>query len=171
MKANQKTRFTSDNQGYVQVIAGIVALLIAIIIGVMVYFEVTDSVSEFGEVAETFTGYSATDNASAWNVNLLNSPVNTNNCNVTCYNSTGTSESYPTFTLNLRTVSVAADAADEFSQVNVTYTSNIANTEAGATSMASTVFGLLPLIALVVIAAIILGVVLAFGKGGKGGGL
>ena len=44
-----------------------------------------------------------------------------------------------------------------------------ANTSRDAvTSMASTIFGLLPLVALVIVASIILGVVLGFGAGNKG---
>jgi hypothetical protein len=169
MKANQHIKL--DNQGNVQVVGGIVALLVAIIVGVMLYFNISDTVDEFGEVIETFGPYTDTTNASAWTVTLTNSPVNTANTNVTCVNLTSGSESYPTFGLNHRTISVAADAANNFTQVNVTYTSNIADTESGATDMASTVFGLAPIIAVVVVAAVLLGVILTFGKGGHKKGL
>ena len=89
MKANRLVRLGSDNNGYVKIIGGIVALLIMIIIGVLVFWEVNDAI--------------VLDSASA-------------------------------------------------------------NTSRNATTdMASTVFELLPLIALVVVAAAILGIVLAFG--------
>ena len=83
-----------NNKGYVKVVGGLVALLIMIIIGVLVFWEVNDAIT------------------------------------------------------------LSSDDANE--SRNTT------------TSMATTVFGLLPLIALVVVAAIILGVILAFG-GGKAG--
>lgn len=54
---------------------------------------------------------------------------------------------------------------------SITLTTDAANTSRdGVNTMASTVFGLLPIIALVVVASIILGVVMTFGAGGKGGG-
>jgi len=95
MKANNKIRnLTKNNSGYVKVVGGLVALLIMIIIGVLVFWEVNDA---------------------------------------------------------------------------ITLSSSSANTSRNqTTAMATTVFGLLPLIALVVVAAIILGIVLAFGTGKAG---
>jgi len=53
---------------------------------------------------------------------------------------------------------------------SITLTSDAANTSRdGVNTMASTVFSLLPIIALVVVASIILGVVVGFGRGGGGG--
>jgi len=53
---------------------------------------------------------------------------------------------------------------------SITLTSDSANTSRdGVNTMASTVFSLLPIIALVVVASIILAVVMGFGKGGRGG--
>lgn len=92
MKANQKLKNLKENKkGYVKVVGGLVALLIMIIIGVLVFWEVNDAI-DLGS-AQANTSRNAT------------------------------------------------------------------------TAMASTVFGLLPLVALVVVAAIILGIVLAFGGG------
>jgi len=55
---------------------------------------------------------------------------------------------------------------------SITLTSDAANTSRdGVNTMASTVFALLPIIALVVVASIILGIVLMFGSGRSGGGL
>jgi hypothetical protein len=83
-----------NNEGYVKVVGGLVALLIMIIIGVLVFWEVNDAIT------------------------------------------------------------LSSDDAND--SRNTT------------TDMATTVFGLLPLIALVVVAAIILGVILAFGTGRAG---
>jgi len=174
MKANRKFKsFTQDTGGYQKIIAALVALLLTILIGIMVYWEVSESIDMTADTVETFTGYSASANATAWTVDLEEHPTGTSATNVTCYNSTSKNESYPAFTLSSRTISVAGDAADEFSQVNVTYTSTGAEAADGVDSMSSTVFDLLPLIALVVIAGIILAIVLGFGGDGKGknGGL
>lgn len=171
MKANQFIKCKKDD-GNVQLVGSIIALFVAIIIGIMVYFQVTGGVTAYDDtITETFTGYAASANASAWSVTVDYSPVDSTNTNVTCYNATGPSESYPTFSLSFSTISVAADAADEFSQVNVTYVSHIASLESDATDMATTVFGLAPLIGLVLVAAVLLGVILAFGRGRRGGGL
>ena len=53
---------------------------------------------------------------------------------------------------------------------SITLTTDAANTSRDAVNtMASTVFGLLPIIALVVVASLILGVVIGFGREGGGG--
>ena len=90
MKANQFLQnIKQDKSGYMKIVGGLVALLLTIIIGVLVFWEVDDSIE--------------------------------------------------------------LDSAD-------------GNTsKEGVEDMASTVFGLLPLIALVVVASIILGVVIGFG--------
>lgn len=95
MKANSKAKgIVPDKKAYTRVVGGLVALLLTIIIGVLVFWEVNDSI-------------------------------------------------------DLETVA-ANDSRN------------------ATTDMAGTVFELLPLIALVVVASIILGVVLGFGGGGKG---
>jgi len=95
MKANQSAKnFKQDTSGYTKIVGGLVALLLTIIIGVLVFWEVNDSID---------------------------------------------------------------------------LSSDDANTSRNETTdMASTVFSLLPLVALVVVASIILAVVMGFG-GGKGG--
>ena len=172
MKANKKFKSITGNvDAYTKVVGGIVALLLTIVIGVMIYYEVSDGVADFSAKIERFTGYTLlTSNNSDWTVTLTNSPTSTGNCNVTCYNSTANSNSYPTFTLNHKVVSVGADSADQFSQVNVTYTGHASTDEDSTTSMAGTVFVLLPIVALVIVAAVILGVVIGFGGSGKSGG-
>ena len=94
MKANQNVikGIKEDKAAYTKVVGGLVALLLTIIVGVLVFWEVNDS---------------------------------------------------------------------------ITLSSDTANTSRNeTTSMASTVFSLLPIVALVIVAAIILAVVLGFGGGG-----
>ena len=95
MKANQKLKQLSNNKsGYVKVVGGLVALLLMIIVGIMVYWETSDSIE-----------LSSTD----------------------------------------------------------------ANTSRdGVNDMATTVFDLLPIIALAVVASIILMVIMGFGSGKAG---
>ena len=168
MKGNQKPKLTDNNDGYMQIVAGIIALLLTIVIGVMVYFEVDNGIDSFDEVVETFTGYSHGDNASAQTITLDNSPNSASDTNITCYSSTAGTLSYPTFTVSHNKVTIAAGSASNYTQVNATYTSHMSTDAGENTDMASTVFGLLPIIALVVVASIILMVVLGFG-GNKGG--
>ena len=172
MKANQKFKnIATDTSASSQLVASVVVILISLVIGIMVYYEVDDGIDAFDEVTETFTGYTlATSNDTATTITLGNSPDGTTNCNVTCYNSTAKSESYPSYSLSTKRVSFAAEAADEFSQINVTYTSKMSGDAGETTDMATTVFALAPIIVLVLIASVILAVVLGFG-GSKGGGL
>lgn len=172
MKANQKTKnIATDRSASTQIVASVVVLLIAVVIGVMVYYEVDDSITAFDEVTETFTGYTlSTSNDSATTITLDNFPDGTSNCNITCYNSTAPSESYPSYSLSNNRITFAAEAADEFSQINVTYTSKMSGDAGETTTMAGTVFALAPIIVLVLVASIILAIVLGFG-GGKSGGL
>lgn len=165
MKSNQKIKLRQmdDSNGYQKIVAGIVSLLLAIIIGVLVYWETQGSIDAFDETTETFTGYSHGDNASAETITLDNSPTGTGDTNVTCYSSTAGTLSYPSFTLSGKKVTITAGSASNYTQINVTYTSNMAEDEDETSSMANTVFGLMPIIALVVVAAVILGVVLGFG--------
>jgi len=95
MKANLKHRQLKDNKkGYTKVVGGLVALLLMIIVGIMVYWETSDSIT------------------------LSSSEANESRDNVN--------------------------------------------------DMATTVFDLLPIIALAVVASIILMVILGFGGGKKG---
>jgi hypothetical protein len=169
MKANKHFRsLNSDNAGAIEVIGAVVGLLLLIVLGIMVFYSVFDTTGMSGTTVETFTGYSASANASAWTITVTDSPTGSSDVNVTCYNATGKTESYPVFSLTHKTVGVAADAADEFTQVNVSYTSNKASAAGPSEDMASTVFDLLPIVALAVIAALIIGVIIGFG-GGKSG--
>ena len=190
MKANQFLQKDTNAQTQIRAVVTILALLIAIIIGVVVYFGVTDSVDEFSTVTERFYGYTtptgtndavAGSNATAQVVTLKNSPYSTSNSSITvyCWNATGNVQSAPAVTINHKQVSIPAAPVRAYgtplayTQINVTYTSNIASAEGSeVTPMANTIFKLLPIVALVIVAAIILAVVLGFGGSGrKGGGL
>jgi hypothetical protein len=168
MKANQCSRnLTSDNKGYAKIVGGLVALLISILIGVLIYYSIYDTDTFSGTTYEEFTGYSATSNASAWSITVDSLPNSKGDTNVTCYNATGNSESWPTFSLLNRDIDVAAGAADEFSQVNVTYTSKQESDIAGTEGTASTIFTLLPIIAIVAIGSFMIAAVMSFGGSGK----
>ena len=95
MKANQAIKnIKHDNSGYVKVVGGLVALLLMIIVGIMVYWETSDSIDLSSDTANT--------------------------------------------------------------------------SRDGVNDMATTVFDLLPIIALAVVASIIIGVIIGFGAGSKG---
>ena len=95
MKANQAIKnLKNDDKGYVKVVGGLVALLLMIIVGILVYWETSDSI-----------------------------------------------------TLGSADANTSRD---------------------GVNDMATTVFDLLPIVALVLVAGIIIGVIMGFG-GGKGG--
>ena len=190
MKANQKLRTNNNAQSQIQSVVLVVALLLTIVIGVMVYFEVIEGVDELAETTEVFTGYTlpgssagifdATgSNATQTIVTLTNSPYSTDNStiSVVCRNTTGSVDSSPAVKFNSRQIIIPASPSNVigtplgYNQIRVTYTSNAARSQSTeVTPMAQTIFTLLPIIALVVVAAIILAVVLGFGGSGKSGG-
>lgn len=92
MKANKKIKeFTRNDSGYTRVVGGLVALLLMIIVGIMVFWETSDSIT------------------------------------------------------------LSSDTAND--------------SKNSTTDMATTVFDLLPIIALAVVASIIIGVIIGFGGG------
>ena len=93
MKANRKT--TLENKAQASIVGGVIAVLVVIVIGILVFWSVSDSIDISSSSGQT-----------------VHSDVN---------------------------------------------------------STAETIFGLAPIIAIVLIASIILGVVTGFGSGGKGG--
>ena len=194
MKANQKLWKNTNAQTQINVVVTVLALLITIVIGVMVYFEVINSVDDLSETTEYFTGYTIPttagstggSNASQQTVTLKASPYSTSNSTITvvCYNATGATKSSPAVTINGKQITIPAASNDSggtgasgtplgYTQINITYTSNTARAQStDVTPMAQSVFTLLPIIALVIVAAIILAIVLGFGGSGrKGGGL
>ena len=193
MKANRSLRTETNAQADIQTVVGVVALLLTIVIGVLIYFEVIESADDFTETTEYFKGYDIPtstdpgngDNATDTTVTLRASPYSTSNgtISVVCYNATGNEPSSPTVKINGRQVTIPAAPVSPtlpgdtpplgYTQINITYTSNAARAQSNdVTPMAQTVFQLLPLIALVVVASILLVIVLSFGgTGRKGGGL
>jgi len=174
MKANKSSQLRYNDKGYAKIIGGIVALLLTIIIGIMVYWSVSPNLISSDAQVETFTGYtlpvgsdSQGSNSTAWYVTVTEIPKSSSDTNVTCYNATGVSESWPTFTLSHTRIDVAADAADGFSQVNVSYTTRASDVASSTNTQASTVFELIPIVAIVVIGSIMIGLVVGFGASGK----
>jgi len=185
LKANQRIKtLTTNDVAYQKIIGGIVALLLTIIVGVMVYWETQSSIDGFETQTETFTEdmdgttftrYDGTtgSNYTGVTVKLDNSPGTVSS--VIAWNGTGSSVAQQTvtattqYTLSHRQLSIVADQLTNFTQLNVTYSSNMDSSEDDISDMATTVFNLAPIIALVIIAGIILGVVLGFGSGKKGG--
>ena len=150
---------------YTKLVTTILSLFIVIIACVMIFWSMSESIIETGTTDETFAGYAASANATAWTVELDDAPTGSGATNVTCYNATGGTESYPTFGLNGRTVSVAADAADEFTQVNVSYTSEKTESAGITNDMFTTIAPLLVLIGLVLVAGILIAGISKFGGG------
>ena len=198
MKANQKLRTDTNAQSQMHAVVTIIALLIAIVIGVMVYYEVIDNVDQLTETTEYFTGYdlgtgqngthTGGSNASIQTITLSSSPYSTDNSTISviCFNDSATAilqcqqTSSPPVVINHRTVTIPAAPTHgngtplTYSRINVTYTSKTARAQGtDVTPMAQSIFTLLPIIALVIVAAIILAVVLGFGGGAgrKGGGI
>jgi len=170
-----------------KVVVGIIALLLAIIIGIMVYWE-TASIDQYDDsFTETFTSDKDGTSFSQWDgttgsnytgvtIELDYSIYSISN--ITCWNASGGSnqlvEQTPSSSqhgYNGKYINIDADTLTNFTQINVTYTSNIANTESGASDMANTVFGIAPIIALVIVAGVLIAVIFTLGSGGRKGGL
>jgi len=180
MKANKKNKLADDNHGYVKIVGGLVAFLLMIIVGVLVYWETQGSIDSFDALTETFTADSAGNTFTRWTgttgsnytgerVELDNSPKTITSVYV--WNGTGNAAELCTVTTHYtnthKYIDIVANGRSSFNQVNVTYTSNMASSEDGTSSMATTVFDLLPIIALAVVASIIIGVIVGFGAGNK----
>jgi len=186
MKANQKIKNMKNNdQGYTKVVGGLVALMLMIIVGIMVFWETFDSIDAFDSVTETFTtdtdgntftqwaGGTSGSNYTGEVIELDNSPNSITS--VVAWNGTGSTVAEQTvtagtqYTTSHTLISIVAGQLTNFTQLNVTYTSEMASSGDGATDMATTVFGLMPIIALAVVASIILMVIVGFGSSRKGG--
>ena len=187
MKANKKIRNLScEKSAYTQLIGGLVALLLMIIVAVMVYWETQGAIEAFGEVTETFTSdtegntfvvYGTREGGIGSNytgelVKLDNSVDSITNVYV--WNASGGDAAElctitTHYTLNeSRYIWIIGNSRSNFTQINVTYTSNMATGEDTTSDMAGTVFDLLPIIALAVVASIIIGVIIGFGGGKRG---
>lgn len=158
----------------------IIALLVAIIIGVLIYYEMEESAAFSGN-SESF---SADRNGTAFSskgaaINIVNvslqDPIedrDTSHVNVTIYNSTTIWNTGfdPADNCTLTTPKLLQIEATnwKFSSVRVHYNDTIAYTvDDSVNPQAQSVFTLAPIIAIVVIAGIILSMVILFGSGGK----
>jgi len=184
MKANKSTRIKQNNNGYAEIISGLLVLLIAIIIGILIFWSVSPNMP--GNVAsrtEYFTGYTLPtgpahtggSNYSAQVITLDYVPNGASNSSVAvvCYNSTGKTTSSPTVTIKNTKITIPAAGSNiatpplGYDQINVTYTPMIYDDVAVTETNADTVFDLLPIIAIVVIGSIMIGLIIGFGKGKK----
>lgn len=77
--------------------------------------------SNYSAKTETFA-YPITKNSTITYVILKAVPENKDLTNVTCRNTTASTNSYPAFTLADDVITILADAADEFNQITVNYT-------------------------------------------------
>ena len=189
MKANRKFKCDIRAEFGMKESITLVALLLTIIVGVLVYFSITDNIDQFDNSysvvfttdsdGNSFTMGSGSTLTTSSNytgemIELDNTPSSVTN--ITCYNSTAASESWATtqgshYKLNGRYLTIVADTTgatvSQYDQLNVSYDTILADSEADATSTAETVFTLAPVIAIVMVASVILFVVLSMGKGGK----
>jgi len=170
MKANQSIKqLKPNNTGYVKIVGGLVALLLMIIVGVLVYYSVSDDMIESSST-ETFTYTTPQATNADLVVTLSSSPSSITK--VWIHNSTsGASHANVTtgITTNFKTVTVAhAGIAAEYNHAVVYYVSNTGADADSTGDMASTIFSLLPIIALAVVASIIIGVIIGFGGSKKG---
>jgi len=166
-------------------VGGFVAFLITIIVGILVFWALSGTMPGNSEQTEYFTGYtlptgsdsSGGSNDTATVITLSYVPYSTSNSTiaVVCYNSTGETQTSPPVTIANRKVTIQSGSGTAnpagYDQVNVTYTPMVDSQTAGTETMATTVFALLPIIMLVVVAGIILGVVMMFGGNKSGGGM
>jgi len=183
MKANRSIRFKDNNEGYVKLVSGLLVLLLAIVIGILIFWNVSPNMP--GNVAsrtEIFTGYtlpsdsdsSGGSNDTATTVTLTYVPYRTTNASiaVVCYNSSAETQCSPPVTITNKNVVIQSGSGTAnpagYDQINVTYTPMIYDDIGTTETNAGTVFGLLPIIAIVVIGSIMIGLIAGFGKGKKG---
>ena len=151
-------------------IGGIIALMVAILVAVMIYFSIAQT-GEFPLVTERWTGLTNSSNI----VKTLTYPPNSaSDFSGTWYNDSALSENWGTLnstlftrdgrTLTLKTNSGGAGGMN-MTKVNVSYyTATGVAVKNNINPAATTTFTLAPIIGLVMIAAIILGYVSVFGK-------
>ena len=164
---------------YTKLATGIVSLLVLIIVAVMIFWSVTENVIEVGTTDEVFDGYARYARSAATGANctgitieLSDVPTGTDATNVTCFNKSNTglgspadkTLTYPAFALNGRNLIIAAGATTNFTQVNVSYTSEKTESAETTNDMFSTIVPLMVLIALVVVAGVIIAIISKFGQ-------
>ena len=169
-----------------KVVVGIIAFLITLGLGAIVLFEVLDSPDQLDEsVVEYFTTDSDGNALTRWDgatggsnytgETFLLADSAYSITNITCYNASGGAgeiEHYletagTNYSVNRDLLNIKAGQCGNFTQVNVTYTSNTGNIGGDVRDMGVTVYQLAPLIALVLVATIIIGIVIT-GMSGSG---
>jgi len=170
--------FAKNKNGYIKAVGGLVALLIVIIVGIMIFWQTTDSMpAQESSRTEIFTGYTLPDgsdssggsNDTAQTVTLAYVPYSTTNASITvyCYNSSAETQTAPPVTIANRAVTIQSGSGTAnpagYSQINVTYTPKIYIDSATTKTQATTTFNLLPIIAIVIVGSILIGLVIGFG--------
>lgn len=171
----------------------VIAILVTIIIGVMIYWNIADS-GQMGVVSSIQTASNGSGDVvtSRWfNYTLSYNPASASEVNVTMYNSTvgpvGCALSYvPTANISVATnrimLSIGVSNNDSagtsyyrqnnFTQHNITYytdTGVVVRRDINPNSQ--TIFTLAPLIGIVMIAAVVLSIIVLFGATKPGGGI
>lgn len=177
-------KFAKNKNAYMKQVGALVSLLVVIIIAILVFWQTNNSLPATDSTrTEIFTGYTPDSNvagvwagtgsnASAQTVNLTYVPYSTSNStiSVVCFNSTDDSTSSPAITIANRVVTIPASPSagigtpTTYDQINVTYTTKIYQDSTQTRTQATTVFQLLPIIAIVVVGMILIGLVIKFGK-------
>ena len=151
-------------------IISVIVLVISIVIGIMIYFDVSYT-GTFAEQNETYSGLSA----NSINRTLTYLPNSDSDITIVFYDTVSNTWnnsaagtlpltkgqhllSLPSFRINVTDIS---DVRAEYYTTEGAYVKNTAN------PTSSTVFTLAPIIAIVMIAGIILGIVTVFGRGNK----
>ena len=174
---------------YTKLVTVVVALLVGIGVSAIVLFEimeapdsladsVTDEITQDSD-GNTFTQWSPGhdgSNTTGEKIELSYNPSSITN--ITCYNASGTVEveSYLTavgtdYNINGVNLYILPDRADNFTQVNVTYVPFAGVVGGDVRDMGATVFELTPIIALVLVATVIIGIVVMMGNNRKFGGV
>lgn len=180
---------------YGHVVTTVVALLLSIIIGVMVYWSFVGGVTDMGDsITEHITSDSSGNSFSVYTNGSTTASNYTGErmtlsypcysvTNITClYAGTTATLSWPVtkgtsagnYYFDGKELVIIGDTTGttvkNFTQVNVTYQSQTGHAVAGSggvNDMSETVFALLPIIAIVVISAIILALLIGFGGSRK----
>ena len=144
-------------------IGALISILVVIIIGVLIYYSITDT----GELAQGSQTFTASDSLSTITHTLTYRPASISEINLTYYNGT-TIKGYATVAnLSLAGSSLTVNCTNwnQTSHVVTYYSSTGVVVRDNVNPQASTIFTLAPIVAIIVIASLILAVVMGFGSG------
>ena len=175
---------------YTRLVVVIVTLLVGIGVSAIVLFEImeapdslADSVTEYITQDSDGNAFTRYDRDGATGSNLTGEELKlsynpSSITNITCYNASGTEEveSYLSvlntdYSINRALLDILPGRADNFTQVNITYVPLSGVVGGDVRDMGGTVFELAPIIALVIAAATIIGIVVMMGNSRKYGGI